>query len=61
MIKESLTVKVIFGKDLKEVRELDLAAVWGKSVLSRRNSKSHKAGMCLECCRNNRGAHEADE
>ena len=38
MIKESLIVKMTFGKDLKEVRELDMASIWGKSVLSRWNS-----------------------
>lgn len=59
MIKESLTVKVTFGKYLKEVRELDLAAVWRKSVPSRRNGKSHEEGICVECCRNNKAAHEA--
>lgn len=34
MVKESPTVKMTFGKDLKEVKELDMAAIWGKSVLS---------------------------
>lgn len=35
MVKESLTVKMTFGKDLKEVRESDMAVIWRKSILSR--------------------------
>lgn len=38
MVKKSLTVKMTFGKDLKEIRELDMAAIWAKNVLGRRNS-----------------------
>lgn len=56
MVKESLTMKMTFGKDVKEVGELAMAAIRGKSVLGRRNSKNHKAGMYLECSRED---HEA--
>lgn len=38
VVKESLTVRMTFGKDLKDVRELDMTAIWGKSVPGRRNS-----------------------
>ena len=57
-VKESLTVKMTLARDLKKVRRLDMAAIWGKSVLGRRDSKSHKAGVCLECSRNSREAHK---
>ena len=35
MVKESLTVKMTFGKDLKEVRESDTAVIWRKSILGK--------------------------
>lgn len=38
VVKESLTVRMTFGKDLKDVKQLDMAAIWGKSVLGQRNS-----------------------
>lgn len=38
MVKESLTVKMTFDKDLKGVRESDTAVIWRKSLLSRWNS-----------------------
>ena len=38
MVKESLSVKMAFGKDLEEVRESDTAVMWRKSILSRWNS-----------------------
>ena len=51
MVKESLIMKMAFGKDLKEVRESDTAVIWRKSLLSRWNSqcKIPEAGICLEC------------
>lgn len=32
VVKERFTLRLMFGKDLKDVRELDTAAIWGKSV-----------------------------
>lgn len=39
VVKESFTVRMIFGKDLKDVRELDMAVICGKSVPGQRNSE----------------------